>query len=422
MRKLLKESLKRARSRSPSQSQPTSTATGSNQGPGSILSPSTVGASPADNPTTGTGIKSTSGTDSSGGAGAASLVPIIVEPTETIPAPGQKTQNAAWNELRRSLRVLTNTSSTFPQLSSAVESVLACLAEFEDTTRDREDFEDLATELTGLANTLNQQMVASASTLMSDSAESVAISIKRQTAEIRERLERMRTGGIRDARADEEELVKHYRLIESHFKQLQTNVSMSTWSITNEHLVNTRLEGLRPVMQAAYDSSISTQVSRRCCKEGTRTDVLAGLDAWLDDPTSWPIYWMDGMAGTGKTTIASTFCERVEKRKLLAASFFCTRSSSDCRDVTRIVPTIAYQLARYSIPYQAAICKILGQSPDIGSKNITKQFEQLLNEPVQQVKEAISQHILIVIDALDECDDRDGVERILSMLFKYAPQ
>ncbi|KAL5639977.1 hypothetical protein ACGC1H_006519 [Rhizoctonia solani] len=129
---------------------------------------------------------------------------------------------------------------------------------------------------------------------------------------------------------------------------------------------------------------------------------------------------MNGMAGTGKTTIASTFCERVERRKLLAASFFCTRTSAECRDVTRIVPTIAYQLARYSIPFQSALYNILGQNPDIGSKNILKQFEQLLKEPLQQVKDAMPDNLVVVIDALDECDDRNGVELVLDMLFRHA--
>ncbi|EUC53454.1 vegetative incompatibility protein HET-E-1, partial [Rhizoctonia solani AG-3 Rhs1AP] len=181
-----------------------------------------------------------------------------------------------------------------------------------------------------------------------------------------------------------------------------------------------RLEGLSPVKQATYDSSLSTQINRRGCTEGTRIGVLDGLDDWLYDPSSSPIYWMNGMAGTGKTTIASTFCERSERRKLLAASFFCTRSSTECRDVTRIIPTIAYQLARYSIPFQSALCNILGQTPDIGSKNVLKQFEQLLKEPLQQVNDAMPDNLVVVIDALDECDDRNGVELVLDVLFRQA--
>ncbi|KEP45068.1 vegetative incompatibility protein HET-E-1 [Rhizoctonia solani 123E] len=195
---------------------------------------------------------------------------------------------------------------------------------------------------------------------------------------------------------------------------------MSTWSIVNENLVNTRLECLSPAKQASYDSSLSTQISRRGCTEGTRIGVLDGLDDWIYDPTSSSIYWMNGMAGTGKTTIASTFCERIERRKLLAASFFCTRTSAECRDISRIVPTIAYQLARYSIPFQSALCNILGQNPDIGSKNVLKQFELLLKEPLQQVKDAMPDSLVVVIDALDECDDRNGVELVIDMLFRHA--
>ncbi|EUC53944.1 vegetative incompatibility protein HET-E-1, partial [Rhizoctonia solani AG-3 Rhs1AP] len=109
---------------------------------------------------------------------------------------------------------------------------------------------------------------------------------------------------------------------------------------------------------------------------------------------------MNGMAGMGKTTIASTFCERVERRKLLAASFFCTRNSVECRDL--------------------ALCKILEQNSGIRLGNMQRQFEQLLKEPLQEVKDAIPDKLVVMIDALDECDDRHGTEPVLDMLFNYA--
>ncbi|CAE6455424.1 unnamed protein product [Rhizoctonia solani] len=185
-------------------------------------------------------------------------------------------------------------------------------------------------------------------------------SIEQQTQEIKDKLAK-RGERIRQATVDEEELLRHYRRIESLFRQLQTDATVSVWSITNEHLTNTRLEGLEPVKQATYDSNLSTEIDRWTCTEGTR---------------------MNGMAGTGKTTIAYTFCEQLEERKLLAASFFCARSSADCRNVSRIVPTIAYQLARYSIPFKSVLCQTLDQDPDIGTKNLKKQFEQLLEVPL----------------------------------------
>ncbi|CAE6456641.1 unnamed protein product, partial [Rhizoctonia solani] len=336
------------------------------------------------------------------------------------PNQAQKTWNVAWDGLRKSLRFLSDSSSALPHLSSALEPLLACLDGLEITTQNRQDFEELANGLSTLSESLGHHVDGSSSIFVSSSMIGIAMTIERQGNGIRDRLDHMR-GGIGDAKADEEELVKHYRRIQFCFRQLQTNATMSTWSIANEHLVNARLEGLSPVKQATYDSSLSTQINRRGCTEGTRVGVLAGIDGWLHNTTSPSIYWMNGMAGTGKTTIASTFCERVEERKLLAASFFCTRSSAECRNVARIVPTIAYQLARYSAPFQSALCKILGQNPDIGSKNVLRQFEQLLKEPLKQVKEAIPEDLVVVIDALDECDDRNGVELVLDMLFRHAP-
>ncbi|CUA78407.1 putative WD repeat-containing protein all2124 [Nostoc sp, PCC 7120] [Rhizoctonia solani] len=160
---------------------------------------------------------------------------------------------------------------------------------------------------------------------------------------------------------------------------------------------------------------------RRGCTKGTRVGVLADLDQWLDDPTSPPVCWINGMAGTGKTTIAYTFCETAEKRNLLAASFFCTRSSAECRNVTRIIPTIAYQLAGYLAPYRSALSKVLGGRTDFGSRHVLAQFAQLLKEPLQAIKDMIPNHLVMVIDGVDECEDRSGIARLLDTLFQYSP-
>ncbi|CAE6533922.1 unnamed protein product [Rhizoctonia solani] len=345
-------------------------------------------------------------------------------PPASIPeAQVQKSQNAAWDGLRGSLRLLRDSPVVFPSLSSAADSLLSCLDELEVNMQNRQDFEDLAIELSTLVQSLKPYTdVGSASILVSNSTTNISMAIERRVTEIKKGLGCTPGSGILGASKNEEEQVGHYRRIQSHFRQLQLNASMSTWSITNQHLANTRLEGLNPVKKATYDSSLSTEINRRGCTEGTRAGVLDGLDKWVDGLLPSPIYWMNGMAGTGKTTIAATFCERIERRKLLAASFFCTRSSAECRNVTRIVPTIAHQLARYSTPFQSALCQVLGQNPDIGSKNTSGQFEQLLKGPLLQVKDAIPGNLVVVIDALDECDDRNGVELMLDVLFRYAAQ
>ncbi|CAE6362392.1 unnamed protein product [Rhizoctonia solani] len=200
----------------------------------------------------------------------------------------------------------------------------------------------------------------------------------------------------------------------------QTNLSMSTWSMTNTQLVERLLEALKPVQQAAYDSTLALTVGRRSCTEGTRINIMSDLNNWASNSSGPSIFWMNGMAGTGKTTIACTFSEVLEKSKRLAASFFCTRTTAECRDVTRIIPTITYQLARYCIPFQSSLCEVLGEEPDLGSKNIKKQFERLLRDPLLQSADAMPDNLVIIIDALDECEDHTGVELVLDLLFQYA--
>ncbi|KAF8667458.1 WD40 repeat-like protein, partial [Rhizoctonia solani] len=174
--------------------------------------------------------------------------------------------------------------------------------------------------------------------------------------------------------------------------------------------------------KATYDSQLSGPTNRRTCTEGTRVKVLDELKAWVIEEAGKSVYWMSGMAGTGKTTIACTFAKWLEAEKLLAASFFCTRTSADCQDVTRIIPTVAYQLAQYSISFRSALCNILGNNSDIGSKDIAAQFEKLILEPLNRMKDDIPDGMVVVIDALDECKDQGGVGKLLDMLFKHAAQ
>ncbi|KAB5589986.1 hypothetical protein CTheo_6573 [Ceratobasidium theobromae] len=329
--------------------------------------------------------------------------------------------NATWNGLRRSLEAFHEGARMFPPLQSAVGAFISCIDILEATAKNRQEYEDIASELKTLSQSLIRHMKESNSARISDCVANVALSIEQQAKLINNKQERGTGRRVLDASGDEEEIIRYYRRIEGLFRQLQTDANLSTWSIANEHLVNTRLEGLTPAKLATYDSILSTEINRRTCTDGTRTAVLSAMDEWSHDSNAPDLYWMDGMAGTGKTTIACSFSKMLEGRKQLAASFFCTRNSPECRQVGRIIPTIAYQLARYSIPFQGALCEVLGNEPDIGTKNVAKQVERLLKEPLDKVKKAIPENLVVVIDALDECEDRHGVRLVLDLLFKFVP-
>ncbi|KEP45422.1 vegetative incompatibility protein HET-E-1 [Rhizoctonia solani 123E] len=126
------------------------------------------------------------------------------------------------------------------------------------------------------------------------------------------------------------------------------------------------------------------------------------------------------MAGTGKTTITNTLCSSLDQSYELGASFFCTRSLPACRDVKLILPTIAYQLARFSDPFRGALLQVLDRDPDVHTKVLRVQFQRMILEPLRDVKGSLPINLVVVIDALDECDDGNGVEQILVVLLENA--
>ncbi|KDN47243.1 hypothetical protein RSAG8_03722, partial [Rhizoctonia solani AG-8 WAC10335] len=183
----------------------------------------------------------------------------------------------------------------------------------------------------------------------------------------------------------------------------------------DEQKTEARLSRIAPSMTACFNSS-----ERRKCTENTREKVLSDLMAWKSDQDGETVCWMNGMAGTGKTTIVNTLCDILDNNHELGASFFCTRSLPECRNVKLILPTIAYQLARFSIPFQNALSQALVEDPDVHTKVLRLQFERMILKPLQAVTPSLPGTVVVVIDALDECEDDDAVEQILDLLFKHA--
>ena len=176
------------------------------------------------------------------------------------------------------------------------------------------------------------------------------------------------------------------------------------------------------VGEARYNSSYSTTVARRGCTAETRVRILQGLKDWAKDKRGAKVYWMDGMAGTGKTTIGYSLCEWLADVRQLGGNFFCSRGLPVCRQSNNIVPTLAHQLARYSPAFRSALCQVLEEEPEASKLDIRWQFEKLIEGPMRVVKDAIPDNVVVVIDALDECDDGQAFRLFLETLLKLAPK
>ena len=62
-------------------------------------------------------------------------------------------------------------------------------------------------------------------------------------------------------------------------------------------------------------------------------------------PEGDSIFWLQGMAGTGKSTLSQTFACKLQKKELFGASFLFKRGDGDRGMASMFFPTIASQLA-----------------------------------------------------------------------------
>ena len=154
------------------------------------------------------------------------------------------------------------------------------------------------------------------------------------------------------------------------------------------------------------------------CLKGTRGIVLDTIEVWTGDFDQPPVYWLNGVAGSGKTTIARTIAARLFADGQLGASFFCSRDFEDRRDIRLIFPSLAVQLARKHPKFRSTFVRVVRSDPEIAHESLCNQMRKLIVQPIQE--SGVS--TVIVIDALDECKDETPASAILSVLGKFVAE
>jgi hypothetical protein len=164
---------------------------------------------------------------------------------------------------------------------------------------------------------------------------------------------------------------------------------------------------LGPTRTARWDA----RDSPHGCLEGTRETLLSQLQRWAEEkPASLSVFWLTGLAASGKSAIARSFCERIAAQNSPVLAFFASKQDARRRDGLGIVHTLAYQLAEST--GQAAVRRqiliAVRSPPDVMTRSVEEQIERLLAQPLALAMRTEPFPIL-VIDALDECDAVEGV-------------
>jgi hypothetical protein len=153
------------------------------------------------------------------------------------------------------------------------------------------------------------------------------------------------------------------------------------------------------------------------CLPNTRVDLLKEIYDWCDGRDGRCIFWLNGLAGTGKSTIARTVARRYLEQSRLGASFFFSRDGGDVGHAGKFVTSIAVQLASSIPSLDQQICNALRERRDITSQSLRDQWQQLVLRPLSRLGEnGCQSSYVLVVDALDECDNDNNIRIIIHLL------
>ncbi|EJD02403.1 uncharacterized protein FOMMEDRAFT_168866 [Fomitiporia mediterranea MF3/22] len=199
---------------------------------------------------------------------------------------------------------------------------------------------------------------------------------------------------------------------------MQSNILGVASAIRNQQISeadNTALKCLRPPVNSAFDPD-------RACLPGTRETVIRDIKQWIfSENHSQRLYWIYGVAGCGKSSVAVSVASGLDKA--LSGSFFCKRDIPERRSPARLICSLAYFLARSRSSFRKKLLQQLKEEPVVVDKPLSTQFKDLLLDPLSTAPEVPEPgpNAIIVIDALDECEENETVASYLISMARSTP-
>ncbi len=203
------------------------------------------------------------------------------------------------------------------------------------------------------------------------------------------------------------------------------------FSLSIRHRRNSRKEFEKgpasPLAEGAEFSPLQIehwQMQVKPCSEGTREAVLKTIQDWASSTGGdrGHIFWLNGMAGTGKSAIAATIGKwGGAKRKSWEGVFFFSRTETLRGDLEYLLPTLAFQLAQFNLQYMDTLYNTPPKDKFDPLAKYKSQFDQFIRVPLSACQR--ERPILFVLDALDECySDVTELLHLLLALIAVGPK
>ncbi|KAG8995954.1 POC1 centriolar protein A [Tulasnella sp. 427] len=229
---------------------------------------------------------------------------------------------------------------------------------------------------------------------------------------------------------------QHIDTVRTTWEELQLLVSLDTQDLIAElrdvEGQRERRELLNLLGDGRYGAH-GDSIKSATCLPGTRLEILERIDQWVrgevtadsqpdngHDGETVPnrVLWIRGMAGRGKSTIATTVAYRWAFRG--ACALFHFRRGQNAQDRS-LICALARQLGVRGTPeIRNAILQAIRDNPGILGERLEEQFDVLLVKSMQALPTPHNVFpTLLIVDALDECDDVDFAVKFVKLIAKH---
>jgi len=197
-------------------------------------------------------------------------------------------------------------------------------------------------------------------------------------------------------------------------RSLHLSIGHSQQFRVEQHLLLSRLKDVK----TGYDRDL-------CCMDGTRKSILEQIMAWtsngLEQTDGRNAYWIYGLPGIGKTSLAHSICASLHDKEQLAGAFFCRRDDQELKEPRNILPTLIHKLAILFPPFRSIVAECLRNDPNVRPESMRP---TLFLDFIRKLPRPPKKTLVFVIDALDECggpESRPGVLKALTDAAAHAP-
>src|SRR3984957_6539550 len=159
------------------------------------------------------------------------------------------------------------------------------------------------------------------------------------------------------------------------------------------------------------------------CQPDTRLDIIQAIVEWVTMSSEGNnVLWLHGLAGSGKSSIATTIAKHFRRLRRLAA--FLPFDRKALSDPFSVIKTLARRLGSFDSRIGSIISAAISNNAEFDTGSLAEQFELLL-QPLSGLDSLQADGpIVVILDALDECGtpkSRVSLLKVLPGVFQKLP-